>query len=224
MDKPKVLEVKDKQDVEPIVTSEELAVEEELPLSERKKADEGRVVFVEAPKEEVKEMAPSPVIEGKALRQSEPLLEAPVLSKPLERINGIVQPPAKRDIEVVPISNAPVSLSARTAPWMAKESKPFVKEVKEASESRQVQQPRIVRQEVQAPRRESFDLASLNAPQRDVIAEYRKEASRDILPPEPMKPLTIADERAKARELAGRIASEKGSESFFTKLKKKVFG
>lgn len=60
---------------------------------------------------------------------------------------------------------------------------------------------------------------------RDVVKEYRDAASRDILPsqPSPPKPLTIDQERAKARELAAQIHAQNQQMGFVGKLKR-MFG
>ncbi len=57
---------------------------------------------------------------------------------------------------------------------------------------------------------------------RDVLAEYREQASRDILPPKtPPAPLTLEQQRSQAKVLADKIHSEKhANPGFFAGIKR----
>ena len=203
MDKPKVVDVKD--------ASREEAVEEELPLHERKP----RVVQAEKPGEEIPVGVPVDV--PVELPSSEPAVvkeekeekpagvektePAPFVGPALERKDGVVQPPSARPIEVVDPSSAPVPLSGKVPPWVSRtQKKPTVREV--------------------------VDLADLTPPERDVIQEYRNQASREILPSQPQvgKPLTLEGERERAKRLASQITEKKQGESLFGKIRKRLFG
>lgn len=93
-----------------------------------------------------------------------------------------------------------VQVTAKAPPWMLRDPnrKPTVKEV--------------------------ADFSMLTPPQKDVVQEYRKQASREILPPTPQGPLTVEEERAKAKQVAQRILEMKNSHSFFDKIKRRIFG
>ena len=206
MDKPRVVDVKDEASKEP--------VEEELPLHERKPR-----VVVESQGESkvvsVRDVVEVPVTPEVKLPSEEPARkeELPVslpaektepvpFSGPgLERRDGVAQPPSARPVEIIQSSSPQIPLAGKTPPWVARtQKKPTVREV--------------------------VDLAALTPPERDVIQEYRNQASREILPnaPEAGKPLTLEGERERAKRLAQDIAGKKKETSFFSKIKKRLFG
>lgn len=164
------------------------------------------------------EVPPERVAEQEEFKPTEPELnDAPEipperlkpLSVPLEPPVAVL-PPAP----VVPSSQAARSEPVQAPPWVARnESRPNV-----------FSRPEFDDREDDALAEELFkDSKPRIVARRDVVQEYREQASRDILPPQnPPQPLTMDEQRAHAKGLAQKIHEEKQTEGFFSKIRRRL--
>ena len=237
MDKPRIVDVK--QGVDGAVSGggesgREERVEEELPLHERKprvvEASEKTPAAIEKPVDNGLSLVETPsgskdVVKAVEVQRAEKPVSVnerengvemtPAPSVALERKGGVVQPPVNRPVEVVAPSSGGVPLAGKLPPWVGRtDARPTVKQVVEAGEAKE------------PVSRRPADLSNASPVVRDVVTEYRQQASRDLLPssPDSARPLSIGEEREKARRVALEISAKKGEDSFFTKLRKRLLG